>query len=237
MSTSMTGGHPGLVHRTKSDLAHAFIRERIYRRASARRQADARLTFRADWHVPHADPRSDAATGGGRARRLDAPREMRVAPLLRHDALELFEIRGALEGLSSFLACPRVDENFLKQLGEANADFARAHRHRAHSRMGESPTGAFTASSWRPPVAPSFPAAVESVWAKCRRFRLGYRLIPGRAAATISEHDRIIAAFAAGDAEAARASTSEHVNRASDDLLALLAADEAEARQSPAGET
>lgn len=226
MSVTPEKASPGLVHRTKSDLAHAFIRERI---CTGELEPGARLTLAmlAELTGLSQMPIREATL------RLEAEglivatphKDMRVAPLLRRDARELFQIREALEGLSASLACARMGPALADGLETANAAFARAHRKADHSAMGD--------ANWRfhrlildAADNAQLSALLDGVWAKCVRFRLGYRLIPGRAAATIAEHDQIIAAFRATDAEAASMATTAHVSRASAELLALLAADE-----------
>lgn len=226
MSATSNKASPGLMHRTKSDLAHAFIRERI---CTGELEPGARLTLAmlAELTGLSQMPIREATL------RLEAEglivatphKDMRVAPLLRRDALELFQIREALEGLSASLACARRGVSLVDELESANAAFARAHHKADHSAMGDA-NWHFHRVILDAADNVQLSALLDGVWAKCVRFRLGYRLIPGRAAATVSEHERIVAAFRAGDAEGARLATTAHVSRASAELLALLAADE-----------
>ncbi|WP_293868172.1 GntR family transcriptional regulator [uncultured Alsobacter sp.] len=215
-----------LVHRTKSDLAYAYIRERIFTGELAPGQKLTLALLAELTGMSHMPIREATLRLEGEGLIHSTPhKEMRVAPLSRHDAQEVFQIRGALEGLSASLACARTDAALLDRLRATNGEFAAAQRVADHWEMGE--------ANWRfhrliLDAAGSGQLAnlLEGVWAKCRRFRLGYRLIPGRAAATVKEHDAVIAAFERGDEDAARTSMADHVARASHDLLSMLAADE-----------
>jgi DNA-binding GntR family transcriptional regulator len=59
-------------------------------------------------------------------------------------------------------------------------------------------------------------------WTASQRYRLGYKLIPGRAQGTIAEHARIIAAIGSGDPERARAAAREHIQRAGAELAVAV---------------
>lgn len=220
---------PGLQHRTKADLAYDFIREKIFTGELAPGERLTLASLAELTGMSHMPIREATLRLEGDGLVVSTPhKDMRVAPLLRRDAEELQQIRGVLEGLAAELACERADGGFVARLDEANEAFAAAHRDGDHSGMGE--------ANWRfhrvvlqAAGSTQLTVSLEGIWAKCRRFRLGYRLIPGRAANTIEEHRRIMAAFTARDAAAARLAICDHVGRASVDLLALLAADEAAA--------
>jgi DNA-binding GntR family transcriptional regulator len=69
---------------------------------------------------------------------------------------------------------------------------------------------------------PHLARMLEDVWARSFRFRLGYKLIPGRAEATFTEHAAIIAAMRDGDAGAVAEAAQLHVDLAAQDLLRIL---------------
>jgi DNA-binding GntR family transcriptional regulator len=63
---------------------------------------------------------------------------------------------------------------------------------------------------------------LHDLWAGSERYRMGYKLIPGRAHCTIDEHAGIIAAMSIGDPEQARAAARAHIRRAWTDLATVL---------------
>ena len=55
-----------------------------------------------------------------------------------------------------------------------------------------------------------------------RRYRSGYRLIPGRAEATVREHAQLIEAITAGDPERARSAATMHIRHAGEEFMNML---------------
>lgn len=213
-------------HRRKADLAYEWLRERIIDGgfAPGRRLALEELARETGLsHMPVRQAllrleREGLVEG-------EAHKGMRVARLRLEDAGELFEIRAELEGLAAARAAESGETGIVSVLESLNETFGAAFRSGDYRAMGE--------ANWALhrrilAVAGSGQLArmLEDVWARSFRFRLGYRLIPGRAEATLAEHARMIAAIGQGDAEAARAAARNHVLRAWDDLARMLAEEE-----------
>lgn len=214
-------------HRRKADLAYEWLREQIIDGAFApgRRMALEELARETGLsHMPVREAllrleREGLVEG-------EAHKGMRVARLRLEDAGELFEIRAELEGLAAARAAERTEPGLAAALESLNEAFGAAFRRGDFKAMGE--------ANWDLhrrilAVAGSGQLArmLEDVWARSFRFRLGYRLIPGRAESTLAEHGRMIAAIGAADADAARAAARAHVLRAWADLSRLVAEEEA----------
>ena len=212
----------GVAHKTKADAAYDYIRERIFTGELAPDQrltlaSLAELTGLSNMPVREAVLRLEKD-----GLIVSTPhRDMRVAPLRAEDAGPLFQVRAALEGLAASLACDRADTALTDTLRALNAAFAAAKHAGQHSTMGDV-NWQFHRRILAAADNPELTKLLDGVWAKCQRFRLGYRLIPGRSAATITEHDDIIAAFIRRDAEAARVAMTAHGTRAGIDLLRSL---------------
>ncbi len=212
-------------HRRKADLAYEWLRERIVDGAFApgRRLALEELARETGLsHMPVREAllrleREGLVEG-------EAHKGMRVARLRLEDAGELFEIRAELEGLAAARAAARkpASAGALQPLNDA---FGAAFRDGDFRAMGEA-NWALHRRILAAAGSGQLARMLEEVWTRSFRFRLGYRLIPGRAEATLAEHARLIAAIGIGDAEAARAAAREHVLRAWGDLARLVAAEE-----------
>ncbi|MBL8700508.1 MAG: GntR family transcriptional regulator [Alphaproteobacteria bacterium] len=210
-------------HRKKSELVYAYLREQILSGTYAPGQRLTLQGLAAELSTSHM-PIREAALRLERDGLLQiAPhRDMRVTPLSPRDAHELFRIRAALEALAARTACEHGAAACVPAMRAANGEFAAA--------LARGDLAAMAAANWafhRSILAAAdnlhLAQLLEDLWARCQRFRSGYKLIPGRAAATIAEHDRIIAAMERGDPAAADATTFRHVDAARVDLEDLLA--------------
>lgn len=209
-------------HRKKSELVYSYLREQILNGTYAPGQKLTLQAIAAALRTSHM-PVREAALRLERDGLLQiAPhRDMRVTPLSPRDAHELFRIRAALEALAARTACERDAARCAPALRAANDEFAAAHKRGDLARMA--------AANWtfhRGVLAAADNAhlaqMLEDLWERCWRFRSGYKLIPGRAAATIAEHARVVAAMEQGDPIAAEAATFAHVDAARVDLERLL---------------
>jgi len=146
---------------------------------------------------------------------------MRVVQLSLKDAQELFEIRCELEGLSAWRAAQSGDADLADNLVSINTDFADAYRRQDFTAMGS--------ANWmlhrrilQAADSAQLTRVLEDHWTASQRYRSGYQLIPGRAHQTISEHDAIIEAIRAGDAEAARTAARAHIQKAGAELARIV---------------
>ena len=224
MTTRRAAAPPKLPeHRTKSDLVYDYLREQIL---SGNFEPGRRLTLQGlaqelqTSHMPVREAAQRLAKDG--LIQIAPHRDMRVTPVSARDAHEIFRIRAALEALAARTACERSGADAAPALAKANAEFDAARRAGDLARMAE--------ANWRfhrVMLAAAdnrhLAALLEEIWGKCQRFRLGYKLIPGRAAATVREHARIVAAMRRADPAAAEAAIFRHVDLARIDLERMLA--------------
>ena len=213
-----TPPRPSNGFRTKADLAYEHFREQIVNGTYAPGQ---RLTL------------ADLSKGLGlsqvpvREALLRLEREgllesephkgMRVMRLSLADAQELFEIRCELEGLAAFRACRAGEQELAADLARINESFATAFARGDYTRMGYA-NWDFHRRILQAAASGQLIRMLEDVWTRSFRFRLGYRLIPGRAEGTVAEHARIVEAIRTGDPDAARAAARDHIMRAGADL-------------------
>ena len=220
--TSMTNVVAIPVHRTKVEMVHHFIREQIL---SGELAPGQRITLAAMAKTLGTSqmPVREALL------RLQQEDLVVITPhtgihiidLEKGDALELFQVRAALERLAARLAClndgadcaakmDTLNDRFkaafaaddLAEMSAANWEFHRVILHAARNSQ--------------------LTRQIEDVWDKCFRFRLGYKLIPGRARSTIDEHRAMVEAMRRGDCAAAELAAMHHVEAAGADLIKIL---------------
>jgi DNA-binding GntR family transcriptional regulator len=137
--------------------------------------------------------------------------------------LEMFEMMAALEGLCAKLAARRAhrDEKLAlrtihvrltEALGTQTPELFYAINHEFHDLLYEASHTQFIATQTR------------SLRKRVAAYRKHVTFQPGRMAATIGEHERILQAIEAGDAEAAYRAASEHVTLLGDDMADFIAA-------------
>lgn len=214
------------VHRTKGEMAYLYLREQIL---SGAFRPGQRLTLAAlskmlkTSQMPVRDALLRLEQEG--LVRITPHTDIHVVKLEPRDALELFQIRSALEGLAARLACQADHVACARELKIANAGFAAAHKIDDLAAMAAA-NWTFHRAILRVADNAHLTHHIEDIWDRCFRFRLGYKLIPGRARSTIGEHDAIAEAMARGDVAACASAAVGHVEKAGRDLLAILSAGE-----------
>jgi DNA-binding GntR family transcriptional regulator len=157
----------------------------------------------------------------------------RGATVRRMDARfirNLFAIREALDTMLTADAAALMDAPTLARVREAQARFDRAaaagdHRAAAHANHAFHRTiMEATGNDEALRLLDTHAGLIQAM-----RARFGYR--PGRLEAVSADHAALVAALAAGDAEAARSIELAHLRAARDDLLAVLEAEEAATAQ------
>ncbi|MPV37805.1 GntR family transcriptional regulator [Georgenia subflava] len=136
-----------------------------------------------------------------------------VAPLSLEDILALYVVRENLEGLAARLAAGRGSEALVKALTDINE------RMRQHTERGDMAALARENLSFHRVLREAssnsylgrFLLQVEHA---VRRLNATTLQTPGRAAEVLTEHEDIIAAVAAHDADAAEAAAKAHMRRA-----------------------
>jgi DNA-binding GntR family transcriptional regulator len=137
--------------------------------------------------------------------------------------LEMFEMMAALEGLCAKLAARRatqaqklalraIHERLIAALATGEPETFYAVNREFHEVLYDSAHTQFLAVQTR------------ALRKRVAAYRRHVTFQPGRMAATIGEHARILDAIEAADAEAAFKATSDHVNLLGDDVADLIAA-------------
>lgn len=224
MSTAMES--PGAVlpsvHRKKPDIAYDYLREQIVNGSFAPGQRVTLAEMSAACGMSQM-PVREAMLRLQREGLLESEphKGMRVVELSLRDARELFAIRTELEGLAAFSACEAADPALVADLSTINQRFIDALTANDLPAMGAA-NWAFHQRIRQASGNTQLSRMLHDLWAGSQRYRMGYKLIPGRAQCTIDEHAQIIAAMANGDPEQARAAARAHIHRAWVDLAAVF---------------
>ena len=211
-----------LVHKKKADLACDFLREQI---VSGKYEPGQRITLA---ELAAACNMSNMPVREALVRleqegllQSEAHRGVRVSTLSLREIRELFAVRAELEGMTAAHACAAGDGALARDLERHNLRFADALRSgdfvgmneanlAFHDRMVAAAGNAYLAR------------LLGDIRTASRRYRSGYRLIPGRAEATVSEHAQLNEAFAARDAERARSAAITHIRHAGEEFTRMI---------------
>jgi DNA-binding GntR family transcriptional regulator len=135
----------------------------------------------------------------------------RVRSVSDEEALEIIEARAALEGLTARHAAERATPQDVARLQQAAA------RHRSRVERGDVLGSADANVELHALIReiagrPTLTRLVEQLNSQTTRFQYRTGLIPGRAAAVSDEHDAVVAAIAAGDADKAERAMRRHLS-------------------------
>ena len=210
------------VHRKKPDIAYDYLREQIVNGSLAPGQ---RVTL-AEMSTACAMSQMPVREAMLRLQREgllenEPHKGMRVVELSLRDARELFAIRTELEGLAAYDACEAKDPCLVAELQAINCRFIDALAVTDLTTLG-SANWVFHQRIRQASGNAQLGRMLHDLWAGSQRYRMGYKLIPGRAHCTIDEHARIISAMSSGDPERARAAARAHIWRAWTDLATVL---------------
>ena len=210
------------VHRKKPDIAYDYLREQIVNGSLAPGQ---RVTL-AEMSTACAMSQMPVREAMLRLQREgllenEPHKGMRVVELSLRDARELFAIRTELEGLAAYDACEAKDPCLVAELQAINCRFIDALAVTDLTTLG-SATWACHQRIRQASGNAQLGRMLHDLWAGSQRYRMGYKLIPGRAHCTIDEHALIISAMSSGDPERARAAARAHIWRAWTDLATVL---------------
>lgn len=211
-----------LLHKKKADLACDFLREQIVSGKYAPGQRITLAELAAACNMSNM-PVREALVRLEREGLLqsEAHRGVRVSTLSLREIRELFAVRTELEGMAAAQACAAGDATLARDLEQHNRRFAEAVQagdflgmNEAnigfHDRLVEAAGNAYLAR------------LLADIRSASRRYRSGYRLIPGRAEATVREHAQLIAAIAAGDPARARSAATMHIQHAGEEFTHMV---------------
>ena len=146
---------------------------------------------------------------------------MSVAALSTKETLEIFAIRPVLEGLAASIAATRGGASLANRLEAINDEISAA--------IVRSDFGHIADANWR--FHQEILVAADNdylarllteLWTRSFRFRIGFKLIPGRAQSAVGEHAAIFEAIRRSDASAAEQAARVHIERAGADLQRLM---------------
>lgn len=152
---------------------------------------------------------------------------VRVAEIKFEDVREIYLIRGVLEALATQEAVPNLDPTdvaFLNALQlEAKAIIKEGQLKRLHKVNHDFHMRIYVAANM-----PELYRLIRSLWTKFPWDT--HNVLPGRPIKSIEEHEKIIGAIEAGDAEMTSWLMHEHIKVSASSLMEFLAQQEAEVR-------
>jgi len=146
-----------------------------------------------------------------------------VTVVTQQDALELYEVRGALEGLAGRLFVQRGNAQDIARLDVALTDMEAAFALRDRQRI-ETATAAFYDVLLAGCGNAVLHGLTRSLQARALLLRATSMAQPGRWSVSLAEMQRIVAAIHSGDPEAADQACRDHVERASSAAMEMLRA-------------
>lgn len=224
----VSGDSDPLKHRTKGELVYAHIREQILSGAFEPGQRLTLSSLAASLSTSMMPVREALMRLEREGLVAVAPhKDVRVAPLSLSDIEELFGVRAVLEGHALRLAAQNEGARLAEHLEQANARFQRA--------LAAEDYGDVSSANWEfhrfvldRANNHYLRRLLEDAWAKCLRYRAGFRLIPGRAKAAVREHREIIRAVRTGDLDLMERACRHHIETAGAEMFAYLAAEKRE---------
>lgn len=144
-----------------------------------------------------------------------------VSGLSMKDISEVFEIRGALEGLAAELASERITEEELENLERHLVRIAEGIEKGDITSVVEIDTD-FHAMLYTACRNQRLGQIINNLREQIQRFRQTSLSYPGRMRLALEEHRRIVEAISARDPELARRLASEHIENAENSLMEAI---------------
>jgi len=148
---------------------------------------------------------------------LEPNRGARVRHVSDREALEIEEVRGALEGLLARRAADRVTADDLQELHQVMSEMRK--RVEQGDALGYSELNArFHHRIWTAADHPTGARIAGDLKSQAIRFQYQTALRPGRARRSLREHEAIFSALKAHDADGAEAAMRDHLAEVLDTL-------------------
>ncbi len=164
---------------------------------------------------------------------LEPNRGARVRLVDAREALEIEEVRAALEGLLARRAAERIGERELSELARLTSEMRQRVEH--GDALGYSELNAqFHQLIWSAADHQTARKVVGGLKSQSIRFQFQTALRPGRAARSLSEHESIVAALRMRDGDAAEAAMREHLAEVLENLRWVIQAHDHSASWLPA---
>ena len=144
-----------------------------------------------------------------------------VSSVSVHDVKEIFEIRSALESLSTGLATRRIEPEELEKLRALLTEIE-GHIERKDIDKIVATDIEFHGLLYQVSRNDRLVTIISNLKEQLARFRTLSMSYPGRLQETLEEHRAMVEAIAAGDVEAARDAAERHMERAEETLLKAM---------------
>ncbi|HBG17163.1 MAG TPA: GntR family transcriptional regulator [Firmicutes bacterium] len=144
-----------------------------------------------------------------------------VASLSMKDVVEVFEIRGALEGLAAALAAERITEEELESLQRQLVKSAEMIGNADLQGMVEADTG-FHQILYQASRNERLAQIINNLREQIQRFRQTSLSYPGRMKIALEEHREIVDAVSARDPEMARKLAQDHIENAENSMMQVI---------------
>ena len=144
-----------------------------------------------------------------------------VAGLSLKDMVEVFEIRGALEGLAAELAAERATDEELEELERYLVKIAEEIESGDLSRVVETDTD-FHTLMYKASRNSRLSQIINNLREQIQRFRTTSLSYPGRMKIALEEHRKIVEAISVRDGELARKMAQDHIENAENSLMSMV---------------
>ena len=148
-----------------------------------------------------------------------------VAGLSLKDIADVFEIRGALEGLAVELAAERITDEELEELERYLVKISEESETGDLNRVVETDTDfhslIYSASRNR-----RLSQIINNLREQIQRFRTTSLSYPGRMKVAVEEHRKIVEAISPRDGELARKLAQEHIENAESSMMSMVQKDQ-----------
>ncbi|HEY8464740.1 MAG TPA: GntR family transcriptional regulator [Bacillota bacterium] len=143
-----------------------------------------------------------------------------VAGLSIKDVTDVFEIRGALEGLAAELAAERITEEELENLERYLVKIAADIEEGELSRVVQTDTD-FHTLLYQSSHNNHLSQIINNLREQIQRFRTTSLSYPGRMKTALEEHRKIVEAISIRDGQLARELAKEHIENAENSLMSV----------------
>ena len=147
-----------------------------------------------------------------------------VSGLSLKDVADVFEIRGALEGLAAELAADRITDEELENLERYLVKISEDIEHGDLSRVVETDTD-FHTLLYQASRNNRLSQIINNLREQIQRFRTTSLSLPGRMKTALEEHRKIVEAISSRDGELARKLAQEHIENAENSLMSMIRKD------------
>lgn len=145
-----------------------------------------------------------------------------VSSVSEHDVKEIFEIRSALESLSTSLAAIRIEPEELEKLRALLAEIEGQIQRKDSMDKIVATDIKFHGLLYQVSRNERLVTIINNLKEQLARFRTLSMSYPGRLQETLKEHRAMVEAIAAGDVDAARDAAERHMEQAEETLLKAI---------------